>query len=117
MEGEFGPEPLEHSVLDIHLDSQPRHDVLDSGWLEHSVTVRAPSGGAVLYQNMTVSDLLEHSGMRTSDDSVGRWSIADGGYDGPSAIRMYAESRLGASASGGTTLGRPAGGHRVLIGN
>ena len=56
MEGEFGPEPLEHSVLDIHLDSLPRHDVLDSGPLEHSVTVCAPSGGAVLY--------------RTSDDSV-----------------------------------------------
>ena len=70
MEGEFDPEPLEHSVLDIHLDSHPRHDVLDSGPLEHSVTVCAPSEGAVLYTNMTVSDPLEHSGLRTSDDSV-----------------------------------------------
>ena len=69
MEGEFGPQPLEHSVLDMHLDSQPRQDVLDSGPLEHSVTVRAPDGGAVLYKNMTVSDPLEHSGLRTSDDS------------------------------------------------
>ena len=70
MEGEFSPEPLEHSVVDMHLDSQPRHDVLDSGPLEHSVPGRAPSGGAVLYEKLTVSDPLEHSGLRTSDDSV-----------------------------------------------
>ena len=70
MEGEFGPETLEHSVLDIHMDSHPRHDGLDSGPLEHLATVCAPSGGAVLYKNMTVSDLLEHSGLHTSDDSV-----------------------------------------------
>ena len=70
MEGEFGPEPLEHSVLDMHLDSQPRHDGLDSGPLEHSVTGCAPSGCAVLYKQMTVSDPLEHSGLHTSDDSV-----------------------------------------------
>ena len=70
MEGEFGPEPLEHSVLDMHLDSQPRYDVLDSGSLEHTVLGRAPSGDAVLYKRLTVSDPLEHSGMRTSGDSV-----------------------------------------------
>ena len=70
MEGEFGPEPLEHSVLDMHLDSQPRHDVLDSGPLDHSVPSRALSGGAILYKNMTVWDPFEHSGLRTSDDSV-----------------------------------------------
>ena len=44
---------------------------------------------------------------------MGRRSIADGGHDGPSAIHMYAESRLGASSSGRTTLGRPAGGRRA----
>ena len=70
MDGEFGPEPLEHSVLDMYLDSQPRHDVLDSGPLEHSVPGRAPSGGAVVYERLTVSDPLEHSGLRTSGESV-----------------------------------------------
>ena len=77
MEGEFGPEPLEHSVLDMYLDSQPRHDVLDSGPLEHSVPGHAPSGGAVLYERLTVSDPLEHSGMRTSGDSVPQPSPSD----------------------------------------
>ena len=70
MEGEFGPQLLEHSVLDMHLDSQPHHDVLDSGPLEHSVPGRAPNGGAVLYERLTVSDPLEHSGLCTSGDSV-----------------------------------------------
>ena len=70
MEGEFGPELLEHSVLDMHLDSRPRQDELDSGPLEHSVPDRAPSGGAVLCERLTVSNPLEHSGLCTSGDSV-----------------------------------------------
>ena len=70
MEGEFGPEPLEHSVLDMHLDSRPCQDEMDSGPLVHSVPDRAPSGCAVLCERLTVSDPLEHSGLRTSDDSV-----------------------------------------------
>ena len=93
--------------------------MLDSGPLEHSVPGRAPVGGAVLYERLTVSDPLEHSGLRTSGDSVpagavgavrafgsyrtpvmGRRSNAEGGYDGPSAIRMYSESRLGGTANG-----------------
>ena len=95
---------LEHSVLDIHLDSHPRHDGLDSGPLEHSVTARAPRGGAVLYKKYdSLRPVRAFGSCRTP--VVGRRSIADGGHDGPSAIRMYAASRLGASASGRTTLG------------
>ena len=70
MEGAFGSEPLEHSVLEMHLDSRPSQDELDSGPLEHSVPERAPSGSAVLCERRTVSDPLEHSGLRTSGDSV-----------------------------------------------
>ena len=71
MEGEFGPEPLEHSVLEMNLDSRPRQDELDSGPLEHSVPDRAPSEGVVLWERQTVlSDPLEHSGLLTSGDSV-----------------------------------------------
>ena len=66
----FGLEPLEHSVLDMHLDSRPRQDELNSGSLEHSVLDHAPSGGAVLCEKLTVSDPLEHSGLLTSDDMV-----------------------------------------------
>ena len=70
MEGDFGLEPLEHSVLDVNLDSRPRQDELDSGPLEHSVPDHAPSGGAVLFEKLTVSDPLEHSGLIASDDVV-----------------------------------------------
>ena len=103
MEGEFAPEPLKHSVLDIHLDSHPRHDGLDSGPLEHSVTARAPRGGAVLFKNMTVLDRLEHSvpvGPQSWRDVVS--PTVDTTVHLQSAIR---------------TLGRPAGGCRGSIRN
>ena len=61
MEGEFGPEPLEHLVRDVRLDSRPRQGELNSGPLEHSVPDRAPRGGAVLCERLTVSEPLEHS--------------------------------------------------------
>ena len=70
MEGDFGLEPLEHSVLDVNLDSRLRQDELDSGQLEHSVPDHAPCGGAALFEKLTVSDPLEHSGLITSDDVV-----------------------------------------------
>ena len=72
MEGDFVLEPLEHSVLDVNLDSRPRQDELDSGPLEHPVPDPAPSGGAVLFEKLTVSDPLEHSGLIASDDVVPR---------------------------------------------
>ena len=71
----------------MNLDSRPRQDELDSVPLEHSVPDHAPSGGAVLFEKLTVSDPLEHSGL------IGVGS----GYDGPSAIRMFSGSRFGSS--------------------
>ena len=70
MEGEFGLELLEHSVLDVNLNSRLRQDELDSGPLEHSVPDHAPSGGAVLFEKLTISDPLEHLGLITCDDVV-----------------------------------------------
>ena len=70
MEGDFGLEPLEHSILDVNLDSRPRQDELDSGPLEHSVPDHAPSRGAVLFEKLSVSDPLDHSGLIASDDVV-----------------------------------------------
>ena len=53
MEGEFGPEPLEHLVRDVHLDSRPRQGELNLGSVEYSVPDRAPRGGAVLCVRLT----------------------------------------------------------------
>ena len=61
MEGELRTEPLEHSVRDVHLDSQARQGELNSEPLEHSVPDRAPWRGAVLCDRLTMSDPLEHS--------------------------------------------------------
>ena len=70
MEGDFGLEPLEHSVLDVNLDSRLRQDKLDSGPLGHSVPDHTSCGGAVLFDKLTLSDPLKHSGLITSDDVV-----------------------------------------------
>ena len=42
MEGAFGPELLEHSVLKMHLDSQPGRNELNLGPLELSVADHTP---------------------------------------------------------------------------
>ena len=70
MDGNFGLEPLEHSVQDVNLDSRLMKDELGSGLLEHSVPDHAPIGGAVPFVKMSVSDPLEHSGLINSDDVV-----------------------------------------------
>ena len=70
MEGAFGPEPLEHSVLKIHLDSRPSRNELNPEPLENSVPDRAPCRGVGFYDSQTVSDPLEHSRTCTNDDSV-----------------------------------------------
>ena len=44
MDGNFGLEPLEHSVQDVNLDSRLMKDELGSGLLEHSVPHHAPIG-------------------------------------------------------------------------
>ena len=45
----------------MYLDSRPSQGKLNSGPLEHSVPDRAPRGGAVLCERLTMSDPLEHS--------------------------------------------------------
>ena len=110
MEGEFGPEPLEHSVRDVHLNSRPHKGELNSGPLEHSVPDRAPRGGAVLCERLTLSDPLEHS------VSVGSPLGRDGKrHEGPSATRMCPERCLGVAASGGSTIRTSAGSRRASI--
>ena len=79
-EGVVVLEPLEHLVLDISQDGRPMAGKLDLEPLEHSVSEEDQTGGhmegefgpggAVLYERLTVSDPLEHSGLRTSGDSV-----------------------------------------------
>ena len=49
MEGAFGPERLQHSVLKIHMDSRPGRNESNSGPLEHSVPDRAPRRGVVFF--------------------------------------------------------------------
>ena len=59
MEGKLGPEPLEHSVLDVDLDGRPMEGILVSELLEHSVLDVDLDTRPM--ESMLVLEPLEHS--------------------------------------------------------
>ena len=45
MEGVTGPEPLGHSVMKLHLDSQPSSNKMKPEWSEHPALDDIPRSG------------------------------------------------------------------------
>ena len=68
MEGISALEPLEHSVMDVIPDGRPTRAISIMEPLEHSVQDVAPVRGASSLIRMAVSNLLEHSGLHITDD-------------------------------------------------
>ena len=61
-------EPLEHSVLEVTSDARPKwvRTVLEP--LEHSVPDLGPIRSASPFIKVAASDLLEHSGLSSTED-------------------------------------------------
>ena len=72
MEGVTSPAPLGHSVMKLHLDSQPSRNKLKPDQSGCLVTDDTPCRKVGFYDNQTVSDLLVDSNMYGGGDPVPR---------------------------------------------